>query len=145
MSHGDHIKITEFDFRRLHREVASRFHNTAPIPEAFVENRIRKRRPPPEQDNDGTSKTDPTFDQIYDIAIEMGFGVSEAIALASLLFTVWVYYRTGSRKQVVACRKRFNGKLCGHPYVFEEKEIAGDEQYIVLWCEKKHKTKMRIK
>lgn len=70
-----------------------------------------------------------------------GLGVGEALALAALLFAMWSHYNPRLDKSAAICKKIHEGKKCGKKFIESEKT----DEFITLWCIRKHETKLRIK
>jgi len=83
----------------------------------------------------------PTEEELKRFVAIAGFGVGEAIALAALLFSIWSYYNPRTSKAKPVCQRMFNGRKCGSEFIESDK----DEEYIRLWCIRKHETKLRLK
>ena len=83
----------------------------------------------------------PTEEELKRFVAIAGFGVGEAIALAALLFAIWSHYNPRTSNTKPLCRNISNGTKCGLEFIESEK----DEEFIRLWCIRKHETKLRIK
>jgi hypothetical protein len=83
----------------------------------------------------------PTEEELRRFVALAGFGVGEAIALAALLFSIWSYYNPRTSKTTPVCQSMFKGQKCGLEFIESEK----DEEFIRLWCIRKHQTTLRIK
>ncbi len=87
----------------------------------------------------------PTLAEIQVIArtvtAAIGLGVGEAIALAALLLGLLNRYYPRTDKSIAVCERIYQGNKCGKRFVKSEKT----DEYITLWCIKKHETKLRIK
>lgn len=89
----------------------------------------------------------PSQEEFERYVISSGFGVSEALALGTLLYAIWCRFNPRKDQSMPLCSHLVRGlkgkarKKCGMRFVHTEDH--GD--LIILYCLKKHVTKLRIK
>lgn len=138
------LKISQRDLERLALQVRRRYRRVAGKRQSgrgsqeFMVGRANVSMP------NFASGLKPSYEQIHSTAISMGFGVAEAIALSALLFSIWSHFNSKVSSQASRCRKLSNGRKCGHEFIHQEKVEEDGMVYIILWCIKKHETKLRV-
>ncbi|MEW8663078.1 MAG: hypothetical protein AB2557_11550 [Candidatus Thiodiazotropha sp.] len=86
----------------------------------------------------------PTEEELHEfvkpIVAAAGLGVGELLALGALLFAIWSHFNPRPGRSEAVCKRLFEGKKCGKKFVHTKKENGE----INLWCERKHKTVLRV-
>lgn len=144
MEKSEKVKIGQRDLGRLYLQVRRRYGLVARTRRSGREHQgfmVGRANAPKSNSSFGIK---PSYEQIHSTAISMGFGVAEAIALSALLFSIWSHFNLKTASEASKCRKFANGRRCSHEFVHQEKVVEDDVEYIILWCIKKHKTKLRL-
>jgi hypothetical protein len=137
-------KIGQRDLRRLYLQVRRRYGLVArksqngKDQQEFMVGRANAPK------SNSSSRVKPSYEQIHSTAMSIGFVDAEAIALSALLFSIWSHFNPKTASEASKCRKLANGRRCGHEFVYQEKVVEDDVEYIILWCIKKHETKLRV-